>query len=181
MFGPPPGLYVAVNARCRPITPDHPDRVTAAGEWPSGGEDRDGLVIGVTVTKIAVWGRRHYAIASRRAGYLDGINNAVRAVAAGGSAAALIDRVSSQLAQLLSLRSCVFRYSVAGLGRPAQLHRDGSVTFGQRRWAADGQGLPPDTDVKLPVEGGGGNFQGRFLRTPARSPHSNGGCCWRSR
>jgi hypothetical protein len=27
------------------------------------------LVIGVAVTKIAVWGRRHYAIASRRAGY----------------------------------------------------------------------------------------------------------------
>ena len=51
------------------------------------------LVIGVAVTEIAVWGRRHYAIASRRAGYLDGINNAARAVAAGGSAPALIDQV----------------------------------------------------------------------------------------
>ena len=29
------------------------------------------LVIGVAVTEIAVWGRRHYAIASRRTGYLD--------------------------------------------------------------------------------------------------------------
>ena len=59
------------------------------------------LVIGVAVTEIAVWGRRHYAIASRRAGYLDGINNAARAVAAGGSAPALIDQVSTQLARLL--------------------------------------------------------------------------------
>ena len=124
------------------------------------------LVIGVAVTEIAVWGRRHYAIASRRAGYLDGINNAARAVAAGGSAPALIDRVSGQLVQLLSLRSCVFQYGVAGLGRPARLQRDGSVTFGQLRWAVDGEGLPADTDVELLVEGGG-IFQGRFLMTPA--------------
>jgi hypothetical protein len=123
------------------------------------------LVIGVAVTEIAVWGRRHYAIANRRAGYLDGINNAARAVAAGGSAPALIDQVSSQLVRLLSLRSCVFQYGVAGLGRPARLHRDGSVTLGQQRWA-DGADLPPGTDVELLVEGGG-IFQGRFLMTPA--------------
>ena len=123
------------------------------------------LVIGVAVTEIAVWGRRHYAIASRRAGYLDGINNAARAVSAGGSAPALIDQVSTQLARLLSLRSCVFQYGVAGLGRPARLHRDGSVTIGQLRWAVDGEGLPADTDVELLVEGGG-IFQGRFLMTP---------------
>ena len=73
------------------------------------------VVIGVAVTEIAVWGRRHYVIASRRAGYLDGINNAARAVAAGGSAPSLIDQVSSQLMQLLSLRTCVFQYGVAGL------------------------------------------------------------------
>ena len=123
------------------------------------------LVIGVAVTEVAVWGRRHYVIASRRAGYLDGINNAARAVAVGGSASALIDQVSRQFTQLLSLRSCVFQYGVAGLGRPARLHRDGSVTVGQLRWAVDGEGLPADTDVELLVEGGG-IFQGRFLMTP---------------
>src|SRR3984957_20063230 len=123
------------------------------------------LVIGVAVTEIAVWGSRHYAIASRRAGYPDGIGNAARAVAAGGSAPVLIDQVSGQLVQLLSLRSCIFQYGVAGLGRPARLHRDGSVTFGQQRWA-DGAELPPGNDVELLVEGGG-IFQGRFLMTPA--------------
>ena len=124
------------------------------------------LLIGVAVTEIAVRGRRHYATASRRAGYLDGINNAARAVATGGSAQALIGQVSGQLVQLLSLRSCIFQYGVAGLGRPARLRRDGSVTFGQLRWAADGDGFPVDTDVELLVEGGG-IFQGRFLMTPA--------------
>ena len=114
-----------------------------------------------------------------RAGYLEGINNAARVVAVGGSAAVLIDQVSVQLVQLLSLRACIFQYGVAGLGRPARLHREGSVTLGERRWAADGEGFPPGTDVELLVEGGR-IFQGRFLMTPARGPHSSGGC-WRSR
>jgi K+-sensing histidine kinase KdpD len=34
------------------------------------------LVIGIAVTEIAVWGRRQHFAASRRAGYLDGINDA---------------------------------------------------------------------------------------------------------
>ena len=41
------------------------------------------LVIGVAVTEIAVWGRRQHAVASRRAGYLEGINAAAQAAAAG--------------------------------------------------------------------------------------------------
>jgi len=43
------------------------------------------LVIGVAITEIAVWGRRQHAAASRRAGYLDGINAAAQAAAAGAS------------------------------------------------------------------------------------------------
>src|SRR5215468_3663485 len=43
------------------------------------------LVIGAAVTELAVWGHRQHAAANRRAGYLDGINAAARAVAAGGS------------------------------------------------------------------------------------------------
>ncbi|HEY7360712.1 MAG TPA: DUF4118 domain-containing protein, partial [Streptosporangiaceae bacterium] len=43
------------------------------------------LVIGAAVTELAVWARRQHAAASRRAGYLDGINAAARAVAAGES------------------------------------------------------------------------------------------------
>ena len=123
------------------------------------------LVIGIAVTEIAVWGRRQYMAASRRAGYLDGINSAAQAVAAGGSAPALIEQVTSQLTELLSLRSCRFQYGVAGVGRPARLRHDGSVTIGQQVWNVDAEGFPASFDTELLVESGG-LFQGRFLMTP---------------
>src|SRR5690349_22630411 len=63
------------------------------------------LVIGVAVTELAVWGRRQHAAASRRAGYLDGINAAAQAVASGASPSALIEQVASQLTRVLSLES----------------------------------------------------------------------------
>ena len=124
------------------------------------------LVIGVAVTEISVWGRRQRVTASRRAGYLDGINSAAQAVSAGGSAAALIGQVTSQLTRLLGLRSCSFQHGVAGIGRPARLQHDGSVTIGQRAWDVDAEGFPRTTDTELLVESGG-ILQGRFLMSPA--------------
>src|ERR1700730_16010624 len=67
------------------------------------------LVIGVAVTEIAVWGRRQHPAASGPAGYLEGINSAAQAVAAGGSASALTERGTRELSQLLGLRSCSFQ------------------------------------------------------------------------
>jgi K+-sensing histidine kinase KdpD len=124
------------------------------------------LTIGVAVTELAVWGRREHSAASRRAGYLEGINSAARAVATGGPPSALIEQVTSQLTQLLSLRSCRFQYGVAGIGQPARLRHDGSVTWRNRAWEVEADGLPADTDTELLVESGG-LFQGRFLMTPA--------------
>jgi len=124
------------------------------------------LVIGVAVTEIAVWGRCQRVTASRRAGYLDRINSAARAVAVGSSASVLTEQVTSQLTQLLSLRTCGFQYGVAGIGRPARLHHDGSVTVGHRALDVGAEGFPTGTDIELLVEGGG-IFQGRFLMTPA--------------
>src|ERR1700750_1862810 len=106
------------------------------------------LGIGIAVTEIAVWGRRQRVAASRRAGYLDGLNSAARAVASGGSASALIDHVSSQLTQLLALRSCRFQYGIAGVGRPARLRHDGSVAIGQRVWDVDTEGFPAGSDTE---------------------------------
>ena len=119
------------------------------------------LVIGVAVTEIAVWGRRQHTAASRRAGYLEGINAAAQAVAAGGSPSELINQVSDRLTELLSLRSCTFEYGRAGVGRPARLLPDGRVAAGHRTWDAAGS-LPDDTDIELLVEHGG-LLQGRFL------------------
>jgi len=120
------------------------------------------LVIGVAVTEIAVWGRRQHTAASRRAGYLDGINAAARAVAAGESPGELIDQVSGRLTELLSLRMCKFEYGKAGLGRPARLRNDGQVVTEYRTWNVPVEGLPSDTDIELLVENAG-VFQGRFL------------------
>src|ERR1700748_3746250 len=127
------------------------------------------LVIGIAVTEIAVWGRRQRLTASRRAGYLDGINSAAQAVAAGGSASALNEQVAKQLTQFLLLRSCSFQRGVAGIGRPARLRHDGSVTIGQRGWEVDSEGFPASSDTELLVESGG-MFHGRFLLTPAPEP-----------
>jgi K+-sensing histidine kinase KdpD len=119
------------------------------------------LVIGAAVTEVAVWGRRQQAAASRRAGYLEGINAAAQAVAAGDSPSELINQVCGQLATLLSLRSCVFQYGKAGLGKPARLAEDGKVVAGHRTWDVD-EPLPQYSDIELLVTNGR-LLQGRFL------------------
>jgi K+-sensing histidine kinase KdpD len=124
------------------------------------------LAIGIAVTEIAVWGRRQHAAASRRAGYLDGLDTAAREVATGGSTARLIEQVAGQLTGLLSLRSCRFQYGAAGIGRPARLRRDGRVvTAGGRVCDVEHEGLPSG-DTELLVEAGG-LLQGRFLMAAA--------------
>lgn len=123
------------------------------------------LIIGVAVTEVAVWGRRQHLAATRRAGYLAGINAAAEAVAAGHSPPALIDAVCERLTRLLSLRSCTFQYGIAGLGRPARLQHDGRVTAGDVNWDVDKDGLPAEADTELLVESGG-ILRGRFLFRP---------------
>jgi hypothetical protein len=123
------------------------------------------LAVGVAVTEIAVWGRRQHGAAARRAGYLEGINTAARAVAAEGSAAMLIDQVSGQLTQLLSLSACRFQDGVAGIGRPARLRGDGQVVVDGRVRDVERDGLPAGADIELLAEAGG-LLQGRFLLTP---------------
>jgi K+-sensing histidine kinase KdpD len=121
------------------------------------------LVIGVAVTEIAVWGRRQHVAASRRAGYLEGINAAAEAVAVGGSTSALIDQVCAQLTRLLSLRSCRFEYGVAGLGRPARLRHDGQLVPAGPPGDVERDGLPADTELLVENQG---ILQGRFLMSP---------------
>jgi K+-sensing histidine kinase KdpD len=120
------------------------------------------LVIGVAVTEIAAWGRRQHVAASRRSGYLEGINSAARAAALGESPPALIDRLCVSLTQLLGLRSCQFQYGMAGLAGPARLDRDGRVWLGGEPWDVAAAGLPAGPGTELLVESGGW-LQGRFL------------------
>ena len=87
-------------------------------------------------------------------------------MAAGGSPSDLIDQVTRQLTGLLALQSCRFQYGVAGIGQPARLQHDGTVTSGRQAADADQAGLPRGGDTELLVESGG-ILQGRFLMTPA--------------
>jgi Domain of unknown function (DUF4118) len=128
------------------------------------------LAIGVAVTELAVWGRRQHGAASRRAGYLAGISAAAAAMAAGGSPAALIEQVSQQLTRLLSLRSCVFQYGVAGLGGPARLQRDGQVTPARGAHTAPVGEPSRDAAIELLVESDG-RLQGRFLMSLLPGAH----------
>jgi K+-sensing histidine kinase KdpD len=118
------------------------------------------LIIGVAVTELAVWGRRQHLAATRRAGYLEGINAAAEAVATGNSPPSLIDEVCARLTTLLSLRACRFEYGVAGIGNPARLEHNGEVTVANRPWDTEQNGLPPETELLAEV---GGILQGRFL------------------
>ena len=117
------------------------------------------LVIGVAVTELAVWGRRQHVAATRRAGYLAGLNAAAEAVAAGNSPPALIDQVCDRLTRLLSLRACRFEYGVAGLGKPARMLHNGQVTVGTRAQDTERDGMPADTELLVET---GGILQGRF-------------------
>jgi K+-sensing histidine kinase KdpD len=121
------------------------------------------LLIGIAVTELAVWGRRQHLTASRRAGYLEGINAAAEAVAAGGSPVTLVDQVAGQLTRLLSLRSCRFEYGVAGPGRPARLQHDGQLMAGGQIWDLEREGWPGDTELLVENHG---LLQGRYLLVP---------------
>jgi len=122
------------------------------------------LVIGMAVTELSVWGHRQQLAAIRRAGYLEGINAAARAVAAGSSASVLIEDISRQLVRLLSLRSCRFERGVAGLGRPARIRSDGQVEAPGRPdvLPVDRDGLPATTELLVENHG---VLQGRYLLT----------------
>jgi K+-sensing histidine kinase KdpD len=122
------------------------------------------LVIGVAVTEIAMWGRRQQHAATRRAGYLDGINMAAEAVAVGSSASALTDDVAGQIVRLLAVQSCRFERGIAGLGRPARLRHDGVVLDADQRQQLDiaRDGLPATTELLVENHG---VLQGRFLLT----------------
>jgi hypothetical protein len=119
------------------------------------------LAIGVAVTGIAVWGRRQHGTAARRAGYLEGINTAARAVATGGSAAALTVQVSG----LLSLAGCRSQDGIAGTGSPARLLRNGTIVSGGRICDVERECLPPGRDIDLSAEVAG-LLPRRFLLTP---------------
>jgi hypothetical protein len=119
------------------------------------------LGVGVAVTEIAYRGRAQHAMASKRLGYLDGVEATAKIAAEGSSSpSALIERVADQIVQVMGLEKCRFDYGM-GLDYP-RLEPDGSLRWRNQSWAVDSFGLPADKDTELVVESGG-RFMGRFL------------------
>ena len=123
------------------------------------------LLVGLSVTEIAVWGRRQHAELDRREGYEAGIRDAAGSLAAEASPTATIDAISVQLTQLLHLTSCRFDFGTGILGgRQARLRLDGEVESGGAVVDVERVGLPTDQEIELLVTNGR-RYQGRFLMT----------------
>ncbi len=123
------------------------------------------LLIGIAVTEIAVWGHRQYAAASRRSGYLAGLNDAATAAALGDSPGSIADQVAARLVRLLGLRSCEFQYGRAGLGQPGRIEPDGRSRWRAVRgtWSVSACHRPAGTELLVQS---GDRLHGRFLLQP---------------
>jgi hypothetical protein len=117
--------------------------------------------MGVAVAGIAHRGRKQQGMASKRLGYLEGVQASAKVVTDGSSSpSALIEAVSAQIGQMMGLARCRFDYG-PGLGYP-RLERDGSLRWRNQIWDVDRNGLPADMETELVVESAG-QFMGRFL------------------
>ncbi len=123
------------------------------------------VLVGVAVTEIALWGRRHEARASRRAGYLDGVLGTSKFIAVPqASPDALIDHVAQQILQVLDIDECRF---VPGAGSGPQelsLDHDGYVTGRGHQFNVESDGLPTNERIGLVVRQGG-LVHGQFVLT----------------
>lgn len=122
-------------------------------------------VAGLAVTEIALWGRRQQSRSSRREGYLAGVVAAARVVASGeATVTELVERVRTQITDILDLDDCRFDPEPAGPG--ARLNRDGSLTWNGHDIPVERDGLPTMTEIDLPIEHNGiGN--GRYVLVAA--------------
>jgi K+-sensing histidine kinase KdpD len=125
------------------------------------------VLVGITVTEIALWGRRQQARASRRTGYLEGVLGTSSIIALKASSPeALIHHVADQIVQVLDIDECRF---VPGPGPAAtniSLDHDGQVTRNGHHVDVDRDGLPTDDLIHLVVRQGD-LVHGQFLLTSA--------------
>jgi K+-sensing histidine kinase KdpD len=120
------------------------------------------VLVGLAVTEIVLWGRRHQDAAGRRQGYLDGVVSATGLVAGGEAPDTVRTVVARQIAELLEVDACEY---VDGppTARP-RLQPDGSVTRSGTVLDVDRTGLPTNDVLEVPVTRGGVAV-GRFVLT----------------
>jgi K+-sensing histidine kinase KdpD len=125
------------------------------------------VIIGLSVTEIALWGRRQQGKAARSSGYLEGVLGAARIVSEGDTpSTTLVDVVGRQICHVLGADSCRFVTGPVHDSRIALLDHDGVLTRGDHEVDVDRVGLPHDEYVALLVRRGS-RVIGHFLVSAA--------------
>lgn len=125
------------------------------------------VLIGVGVTEIALWGRRHQEHASRSSGYLDGVLTAAATVAQGSSGPdEVVDVVAGSIVEMLDAGSCRYVSGPVHDTRVALLDHDGVLTQNGHGRDVERTGLPVDDYVAIEVHRSG-RVIGHFLVTAA--------------
>ncbi|WP_244246981.1 DUF4118 domain-containing protein [Nocardioides euryhalodurans] len=123
------------------------------------------IIIGASVTEIALWGHRQQARAARRSGYLEGVLGTAKVVSEGQTPTpALIEIVSRQVTAVLGADSCRFVPGPVHDARVAALDHDGVLTREGRVVDVDRLGLPTNEHTAIVVRRGA-DVVGHFLVT----------------
>lgn len=125
------------------LTIDDPDDIQAAVLL---------VLIGVSVTELAIWGRRQQARAARRSGYLDGVLAAAATVSRGEAGPdEVVTVVAATIADVLGADRCRYVAGPVHDRRVAVLDHDGVLTQGGHSRDVDRTGLPVDEYVAVEV------------------------------
>lgn len=123
------------------------------------------VLVGLTVSEIALWGRRQQAGASRRAGYLDGVLGTSKIIAGQEtSPKALTDHVARQIVLVLDIDECRFVLGAGPGPQDTSLDHDGQVTRRGYHVNVGRDGLPTDDRISLVVRQGS-TVHGQFVLT----------------
>ncbi|RYP83719.1 PAS domain-containing sensor histidine kinase [Nocardioides guangzhouensis] len=113
------------------------------------------LLISGAVTETALWGSRQHTRAARRAGYLEGVLGAARAVAEGEApTSTVVDVVARHITEVLGADTCRFVDGPPRDARIAVLDHDGVVTRNGAAVDVERVGLPTDEYVAVLVQRG---------------------------
>jgi K+-sensing histidine kinase KdpD len=121
------------------------------------------IIVGFSVTEIAVHSRRLYTVAMHEGQYLAALRELSDLVASGSPIETVISETTRELRDVLAASRCNFESDVSA-SAPAsipRLERTGEVELAGKRFDAAGGGLPAG-EIEIPVQGRG-RVYGRFV------------------
>ncbi|MEN0071572.1 MAG: DUF4118 domain-containing protein [Propionicimonas sp.] len=109
------------------------------------------LLVGLAVSELALWGGRQRAVASERAGYIEGVLAIADLAAAGASRTVTADAVADRIGRVLGVEAVGF---VPGppASDSAVLDRDGRLHLAGLVLDVATDGLPTDRFTAVPVD-----------------------------